>query len=176
MRETFMHACSRVLLMLTLSLAGAGAVLADEPTDVQAGDTIELPPALPEDASLDQLNDRLELIRQRVTADSDDGLLSNLRQAALGVQARAEQSAADITTQLARTEDQLKVLGPMTPNEASSLTNQRNDLLADQKQQQKQQDRANQLDKNAQDLAAQIVNLRRSLFNSQIASRATRHR
>ncbi|MCP1651127.1 DUF3772 domain-containing protein [Pseudomonas nitroreducens] len=170
MRETFIRACSRALLLLTLALAGAGVVLADEPTDVQAGDTIELP-ELPEDASLDQLSERLELIRQRVSADSDDGLLSNLRQAALQVQTRAEQSATDLGSQLARSDDQLKVLGPATPNEAQSLTNQRNDLLAEQKQQQKQQDRANQLDRNAQDLAAQIVNLRRSQFNSQIATR-----
>ena len=67
MRETFVHACSRVLLMLTLSLAGTGAVLADEPTDVQAGDSIQLPD-LPEDAGVDQLSARIELIRQRVSA------------------------------------------------------------------------------------------------------------
>ncbi|WP_412547953.1 DUF3772 domain-containing protein [Pseudomonas sp. PDM17] len=156
--------------MLTLSLAGVGAVLADEPTDVQAGDSIQLPD-LPEDAGVDQLSARLELIRQRVSADSDDGLLSNLRQSALAVQARAEQNATDIGTVLSRTEDQLKVLGPVTPNEAESLTRQRNDLTDAQKDLQKQLERANQLDKNAQDLAAQIVNLRRSQFNSQIATR-----
>ncbi|WP_447751425.1 DUF3772 domain-containing protein [Pseudomonas nicosulfuronedens] len=170
MRETFVRACSRALLMLTLSLAGIGAVLADEPTELQAGDSIQLPD-LPDDASLDQLSDRLELIRQRVSADSDDGLLSNLRQSALAVQARAEQSATDLSTQLSRTDDQLKVLGPATPNEAENLSNQRNDLAAEQKRLQKQQERANQLDKDAQDLAAQIVNLRRSQFNSQIATR-----
>ncbi|MEP9317432.1 DUF3772 domain-containing protein [Pseudomonas sp. LABIM340] len=170
MRETFVRACSRALLMLTLSLAGVGAVLADEPTDVQAGDSIQLPD-LPEDAGVDQLSARLELIRQRVSADSDDGLLSNLRQSALAVQARAEQNATDIGTALSRTEDQLKVLGPVTPNEAESLTRQRNDLTDAQKDLQKQLERANQLDKNAQDLAAQIVNLRRSQFNSQIAMR-----
>ncbi|MBD9575381.1 mechanosensitive ion channel family protein [Pseudomonas sp. PDM23] len=170
MRETFVRACSRALLMLTLSLAGVGAVLADEPTDVQAGDSIQLPD-LPEDAGVDQLSARLELIRQRVSADSDDGLLSNLRQSALAVQARAEQNATDIGTALSRTEDQLKVLGPVTPNEAESLTRQRNDLTDAQKDLQKQLERANQLDKNAQDLAAQIVNLRRSQFNSQIATR-----
>jgi len=170
MRETFVRACSRALLMLTLSLAGSGAVLADEPTDVQAGDSIQLPD-LPEDAGVEQLGARLELIRQRVSADSDDGLLSNLRQSALAVQARAEQNAADIGTALSRTEDQLKVLGPATPNEAESLTTQRNDLTDAQKDLQKQLERANQLDKNAQDLAAQIVNLRRSQFNSQIATR-----
>lgn len=170
MRETFVRACSRALLMLTLTLAGTHAVLADEPTDVQAGDSIQLPD-LPEDAGVDQLSDRLELIRQRVSADSDDGLLSNLRQSALAVQARAEQNATDIGTALSRTEDQLKVLGPVTPNEAESLTRQRNDLTDAQKDLQKQLERANQLDRNAQDLAAQIVNLRRSQFNSQIATR-----
>ncbi|WP_448682245.1 DUF3772 domain-containing protein [Pseudomonas nicosulfuronedens] len=170
MRETFVRACSRALLMLILSLSGIGVVLADEPTDVQAGDSIQLPD-LPEDAGVDQLSDRLELIRQRVSADSDDGLLSNLRQSALAVQARAEQNASDIGTALARTEDQLKVLGPVTPNEAETLTRQRNDLTDAQKDLQKQLERANQLDKNAQDLAAQIVNLRRSQFNSQIATR-----
>ncbi|MFS2126175.1 DUF3772 domain-containing protein [Pseudomonas sp. Pseusp97] len=170
MRETFVRACSRALLMLTMALAGSGAVLADEPTDVQAGDSIQLP-ELPEDAGVDQLSARLELIRQRVSADSDDGLLSNLRQSALAVQARAEQNATDIATALSRTEDQLKVLGPVTPNEADSLTRQRNDLTDAQKDLQKQLERANQLDKTSQDLAAQIVNLRRSQFNSQIATR-----
>lgn len=170
MRETFVQACSRALLLLSLSFAMIGLVRADEPTDVQAGAMIELP-VLPDDANLDQLSDRLELIRQRVSADSDDGLLSNLRQSTLGVQGRAEQNASDIAAELARTEDQLKVLGPATPNEAENLSSQRNDLLGDQKRLQKQLDRANQLDRNAQDLAAQIVNLRRSQFNSQIATR-----
>lgn len=170
MRGTFVYACSRVLLMLALSLAGASPVLADEPTDVQAGDSIQLPD-LPEDAGVDQLSARLELIRQRVSADSDDGLLSNLRQSALAVQAHAEQNATDIGAALSRTEDQLKVLGPATPNEAESLSKQRNDLTDAQKDLQKQLARANQLDKDAQDLAAQIVNLRRSQFNSQIATR-----
>lgn len=171
MRDSFVRACSCLLLLLGLSLIGVGTTLADEPTDVENGTALELPD-LPDQVSLDQLADRLELIRQQVSPDSDDSLLSALRQAALQVQTHAEQSASDLSTRLARTDDQLKVLGPEVAGEADTLTRQRNDLLAEQKQLSRQAQRATQMDNTARDLAAQIVNLRRSQFNSQIATRS----
>ncbi|WP_207885344.1 DUF3772 domain-containing protein [Pseudomonas sp. 30_B] len=172
MRNTIARACCHALLALLLSLAGATAVQADEPTEATPAPSLELPD-LPDTADLDQLGDRLELIRQRVSADIDDSLLSSLRQAALQVQLHAEQSAGDLSTNLARTEDQLKVLGPEVPGEAENLTRQRNDLQSQQTALAKQVQRATQLDSAAQDLAAQIVNLRRSQFNSQIATRSS---
>ncbi|AGI23495.1 mechanosensitive ion channel family protein [Pseudomonas sp. ATCC 13867] len=176
MRKTIARVCCHALLLLMsalmLSLAGTDAALADEPGAATPASAFELPD-LPEEASLDQLGDRLELIRQRVSADSDDSLLSTLRQAALQVQLHAEQSVGDLSTRLARTEDQLKVLGPEVPGEADNLTRQRNDLQAEQKQLAQQVQRAKQMDNAALDLAAQIVNLRRSQFNSQIATRSS---
>ncbi|WP_416310596.1 DUF3772 domain-containing protein [Pseudomonas sp. W03] len=171
MRKTIARACCHALLALMLSLAGATAALAGEPGTTTPASAFELPD-LPDEASLDQLSERLELIRQRVSADSDDSLLASLRQAALQVQLRAEQSAGDLSTRLARTGDQLKVLGPEVAGEADNLTRQRNDLLAEQKQLTNQVQRVNQVDSAAQDLAAQIVNLRRSQLNSQIATRS----
>lgn len=173
MRTTLKQALGSVLLILSLSLNLAGVAQADDASDNQFDSSSDLStlPALPEGASIDQMADRLELIRQQVSTDSDNAALSNLRDAALDVQAHAEQTTSDIGAQLARTEDQLKVLGPVTPNEAESLTDQRNNLLDDKKNLQKQQEHSIQLGKNAQDLAAQIVNLRRSQFNSQIATR-----
>jgi len=175
MRETIARACRHALLLqvlvLLLSLGGVTAVLADEPITAVPASAFELPD-LPEDASLDQLSERLELIRQRVSANSDDSLLAALRQAALQVQLHAEQNAGNLGTRLARTEDQLKVLGPEVAGEAEKLTRQRNDLQAEQKQLASQVQRINQLDNAAQDLAAQIVNLRRSQLNSQIATRS----
>ncbi|HFH2954158.1 TPA: DUF3772 domain-containing protein, partial [Pseudomonas aeruginosa] len=56
----------------------------------QAAVDLEAPPALAEDASLDQLNAQLDLIRQRVTADASDDLLAELRQSALQVQRQAD--------------------------------------------------------------------------------------
>ncbi|MFV3304231.1 DUF3772 domain-containing protein [Pseudomonas sp. NY15181] len=171
MRKTIARACCHALLALMLSLAGATAALAGEASTAPPASAFELPD-LPDDASLDQLSERLELIRQRVSADSDDSLLAALRQAALQVQLHAEQSATALGTRLARTEDQLKVLGPEVTGEADNLTRQRNDLQVEQKQLANQVQRINQVDNAAQDLAAQIVNLRRSQLNSQIATRS----
>ena len=63
----------------------------------QAAVDLEAPPALAEDASLDQLNAQLDLIRQRVTADASDDLLAELRQSALQVQRQADALLALIT-------------------------------------------------------------------------------
>lgn len=54
----------------------------------QAAVDLEAPAALAEDASLDQLNAQLDLIRQRVTTDASDDLLAELRQSALRSSAR----------------------------------------------------------------------------------------
>ncbi|WP_312156421.1 DUF3772 domain-containing protein, partial [Pseudomonas sp.] len=129
-------------------------------------------PALEENASLEQLSDRLDQIRQGVTTNANDDQLSQLRQAAMQVQRQADAQVALRTTDLERVEDQLKVLGPVLPDEADSITRQRQQLTSDKKALLAQQQTATQLTQSARDLSTQIVNLRRSQFNSQITSRA----
>ncbi|QXI42867.1 DUF3772 domain-containing protein [Pseudomonas wayambapalatensis] len=127
---------------------------------------------LDEDASLDQLSDRLDQIRQGVTSNANDDLLSQLRQSALQVQRQADALATQRTADVARLDDQLNVLGPVQPEEAESLTRQRQQLGKQKKTLVAEQTEATQLTQSARDLSTQIVNLRRSLFNSQITSRA----
>ncbi|WP_411383792.1 DUF3772 domain-containing protein [Pseudomonas sp. L7] len=127
---------------------------------------------LDEDASLDQLSDRLDQIRQGVTSNANDDLLSQLRQSALQVQRQADALATQRTADVARLDDQLNVLGPVQPEEAESLTRQRQQLDKQKKALVAEQTEATQLTQSARDLSTQIVNLRRSLFNSQITSRA----
>lgn len=127
---------------------------------------------LDEDASLDQLSDRLDQIRQGVTSNANDDLLSQLRQSALQVQRQADALATQRTADVARLDDQLNVLGPVQPEEPESLTRQRQQLDRQKKALVAEQTEATQLTQSARDLSTQIVNLRRSLFNSQITSRA----
>ncbi|HDQ4074428.1 TPA: mechanosensitive ion channel family protein [Pseudomonas aeruginosa] len=126
-----------------------------------------------EDANLDQLNTQLELIRQSVSTTANDGSLSNLRQTALHVQGQANRLSAMRASDIERVDDQLKVLGPTQPDEAQSLSDQRqklsarkNDLLDDQRA-------ANEVGQSARDLATQILNLRRSLFSSEVTTRSS---
>ncbi|WP_045882996.1 DUF3772 domain-containing protein [Pseudomonas chlororaphis] len=129
-------------------------------------------PLLAEGADLDQLNDRLELIRQSVSANANDDLLADLRQAALQVQKQADSLIAVRATDIERLDDQLKVLGPALPDEAPSLTSQRQVLSAQKDTLLEEERQANLLSQSGRDLAAQIINLRRSLFNSQISTRS----
>ncbi|CAM3759773.1 Miniconductance mechanosensitive channel MscM [Pseudomonas reidholzensis] len=128
--------------------------------------------ALDENASVEQLSDRLDQIRQGVSSNANDDQLSQLRQAAMQVQRQADALVALRTTDLERLDDQLKVLGPVLPDEADSITRQRQQLTRDKKSLTDQQQTATQLTQSARDLSTQIVNLRRSQFNSQITSRA----
>lgn len=69
-----------LMLCATLpSLAQAASSPISDPRSV---------PLLAEDASVQDLNDQLDLIRQKVTGSANDDLLSTLRQAALQVQNR----------------------------------------------------------------------------------------
>ncbi len=129
-------------------------------------------PALDENASIEQLSDRLDLIRQGVTSEANDDLLSQLRLAAMQVQRQADALSAQRTADIEKLEDKLKVIGPVQPDEAATLTQQRKALEAEKKALVAQQDQATKLNQSARDLSTQIVNLRRSQFNSQITSRA----
>ncbi|MBK5000454.1 mechanosensitive ion channel family protein [Pseudomonas sp. S31] len=128
--------------------------------------------ALEENASYEQLSDRLDQIRQGVTSDANDDLLAQLRLVAIQVQRQADALAAQRAADVEKLDDKLKVLGPVQPDEAEALTQQRKQLDAEKKTLVAQQDQAAKLTLSARDLSTQIVNLRRSQFNSQVTSRA----
>lgn len=129
-------------------------------------------PVLDENASIEQLSERLDQIRQGVTSEANDDLLSQLRLGAVQVQRQADALSALRTADVEKLDDKLKVIGPRQPDEAATLTQQRKELEAEKKALVAQQDQAIKLTQSARDLSTQIVNLRRSLFNSQITSRA----
>jgi hypothetical protein len=74
-------------------------------------------------------------------------------------------------TEMERIDDQLKVLGAAQPGEAQSLTEQRDALTRKKNSLLEDEQHAKQLSQTSRELAAQIVNLRRNLFNSQVTSR-----
>ncbi len=99
-------------------------------------------------------------------------MLSQLRLGAMQVQRQADALSTQRTADVGKLDDQLKVIGPAQPDEAATLTQQRKALEAEKKALVAQQDQATKLTQSARDLSTQIVNLRRSQFNSQITSRA----
>ncbi|WP_060512511.1 DUF3772 domain-containing protein [Pseudomonas sp. NBRC 111124] len=129
-------------------------------------------PVLEEDASFEQLSDRLNQIRQGVSSDANDDLLSQLRLAAVQVQRQADALTAQRTADVEKLDDKLKVLGPVQADEAATLTEQRKQLDAEKKDLVADLAQVTKLAQSARDLSTQIVNLRRSQFNSQITSRA----
>ena len=157
--------------MLALMLALATPAWSAPATPVSSLAAAELP-ALDEDASLAQLSDRLDQIRQGVTSSANDDVLSQLRLAAMQVQRQAEALSVLRAADVQKLDDKLKVIGPLQPDEAQSLTLQRNELEAVKKSVLGEQEQAAKLTQSARDLSTQIVNLRRSQFNSQVTSRA----
>ncbi|WP_455925210.1 DUF3772 domain-containing protein [Pseudomonas putida] len=155
-----------LIFTLILSLALPSAAQAATPAA-----TTPLP-ALADGATLDALNDQLDLIRQRVTVSANDDLLSTLRQAAQQVQKQADDLSADRTVSVEHLDDQLKVVGPAQADEAPELTKQRQALTAKRNDLVDDEHQLSTLSQSARDLASQIVNLRRSLFNSQISTRS----
>ncbi|MFJ4154921.1 DUF3772 domain-containing protein [Pseudomonas sp. NPDC089752] len=156
------------IMALMLALA-APAWSAPTPASNLAGGEL---PVLDENASIEQLSDRLDQIRQGVTSNANDDVLSQLRMAAVQVQRQADALSAVRTTDVEKIDDQLKVIGPVQPDEAASLALQRKDLEAQKKAVLAEQEQATKLTQSARDLSTQIVNLRRSQFNSQVTSRA----
>ncbi|WP_348529616.1 DUF3772 domain-containing protein [Pseudomonas sp. BN415] len=128
-------------------------------------------PVLAEGSGLGRMSDQLDLIRQKVAGDSNDDFLLALRQAAMQVQRLADAFSDLRSADIERVDDQLKVLGPEQAGEAENLASQRQQLMQDRVALLDEQRQANQLVQSAADLSAQISNLRRSLFNSQISTR-----
>lgn len=129
-------------------------------------------PALALDAGPALLAERLELIRQGVTEPVGDDVLARLRLATLEVQKLAGQRNDELQARNERLADQLNVLGPPAPGETSALAQQRADLVRQKTALQAQLNEAASVQRSATDLSEQIVNLRRSLFTSQILTRS----
>jgi small-conductance mechanosensitive channel len=122
--------------------------------------------------TLDALSDQLDQIRQKVTVSANDDLLSTLRQGALQVQKQVDDLSSQQATELEHLQDQLKILGPVQPDETPAFSAQRRTLTAQQTALVKDQSQTTTLGQSARDLATQIVSLRRSLFDSQISTRS----
>ena len=165
-RNVFRHALLIMVMMINMSAWAEEAVAT--PPSIGIGGLSRLP----EDADLKHLGQHLDLIRQTAPISTSDERLAEFRQGAIQVQEKAQSLVKIRAAEIERLDDQLKVLGGAQPEEAQSLAVQRaalvqkkNSLLDDERE-------AKQLSQISSDLAEQIVNLRRNLFNSQIASRA----
>ncbi|MFJ4453500.1 DUF3772 domain-containing protein [Pseudomonas sp. NPDC089392] len=170
-RVSLARYCPGLLALLALMLAFASPAWSAQATPLANLATAKTP-VLEENASIEQLSDRLDQIRQGVTSEANDDLLSQLRLAAVQVQRQGDALSALRTTEVENLDDKLKVIGPVQPDEAATLTQQRKELEAEKKALVAQQEQAIKLTQSARDLSTQIVNLRRSQFNSQITSRA----
>ncbi|WP_153015256.1 DUF3772 domain-containing protein, partial [Pseudomonas syringae] len=153
-----------LLLCVTLPALAQNAPAPQADSASSAAPAVEAP-------SLDDLNQQLDQIRQKVTVSANDDLLSSLRQAALQVQKQADNLVAQQAVDIEHLNDQLNILGPVQPDEAPSLTSQRKTLTAQKNALVNDERQTNELSQSARDLATQIFNLRRSLFDSQISTR-----
>jgi small-conductance mechanosensitive channel len=157
-----------VLMSLCVTLP---ALAQSSPAPAPANDLSALqPPA--EGPTLEQLNDQLDQIRQKVTGSANDDVLSDLRQAALQVQKQADTLVAQQTTSIEHLNDQLNILGAPQPDEPPTISSQRKALTAKKNALVDDQRQTNTLSQSARDLASQIFSLRRSLFDSQITTRS----
>jgi small-conductance mechanosensitive channel len=153
-----------LLLCITVPVWAQSAPAPQTTAPVSASPEVEAP-------SLDDLNEQLDQIRQKVTVSANDDLLSNLRQAAIQVQKQADDLIARQAVDIEHLNDQLNILGPVQPDEAQSLTSQRKTLTAQKNALVSDERQTNTLSQSAKDLATQIFSLRRSLFDSQISTR-----
>lgn len=140
-RVSLARYCPGLMVLLALMLAIASPAWSAPATPLSNLAAAEAP-ALDENASIEQLSDRLDLIRQGVTSEANDDLLSQLRLAAMQVQRQADALSAQRTADIEKLEDKLKVIGPVQPDEAATLTQQRKALEAEKKALVAQQDQA----------------------------------
>ncbi|MGN8251317.1 DUF3772 domain-containing protein [Pseudomonas sp. SMV7] len=170
-RVSLARYCPGLMVLMAFLLAVASPAWSAPATPLSNLAVAEAP-VLDENASIEQLSERLDQIRQGVTSEANDDLLSQLRLGAVQVQRQADALSALRTAEVEKLDDQLRVIGPRQPDEAAALTQQRKELEAEKKELVAQQEQAIKLTQSARDLSTQIVNLRRSQFNSQITSRA----
>lgn len=164
------HAGLLALLLLCVTLPAFAQAAPAPKAAPQAASQGDAAPEV-EAPSLDDLNEQLDQIRQKVTVSANDDLLSSLRQAALQVQKQADELIAKQAVDIEHLNDQLNILGPVQPDEAPALTSQRKALTAQKNALVSDERQTNTLSQSARDLATQIFSLRRSLFDSQISTR-----
>ena len=164
------HAGLLALLLLCVTLPAFAQTAPAPKAAPQAASQGDAAPEV-EAPSLDDLNEQLDQIRQKVTVSANDDLLSSLRQAALQVQKQADELIAKQAVDIEHLNDQLNILGPVQPDEAPALTSQRKALTAQKNALVSDERQTNTLSQSARDLATQIFSLRRSLFDSQISTR-----
>lgn len=128
-------------------------------------------PVMADGASLDELSEQLDLIRQKVSVSANDDLLASLRQAALQVQKQADNLVSRQAADIDHLDEQLNIIGPVQPDEAQGLSSQRKALTAQKNALASDERQTSTLSQSARDLAVQISSLRRSLFDSQISTR-----
>ncbi|MGH8417736.1 MAG: DUF3772 domain-containing protein [Pseudomonas sp.] len=157
------------LLVLISMCVTLPALAQSDPAPASDSSTLQAPAEGP---TLDQLNDQLDQIRQKVSVSANDDLLSDLRQAALQVQKQADTLIAQQTANIEHLNDQLNILGPVQPDEAQSISSQRKALTKQKNALVDEERQTNTLSQSARDLATQIFSLRRSLFDSQITTRS----
>jgi len=123
------HAGLLALLLLCVTLPAFAQAAPAPKAAPQAASQGDAAPEV-EAPSLDDLNEQLDQIRQKVTVSANDDLLSSLRQAALQVQKQADELIAKQAVDIEHLNDQLNILGPVQPDEAPALTSQRKALTA----------------------------------------------
>ncbi|MBD8614168.1 mechanosensitive ion channel family protein [Pseudomonas putida] len=141
-----------------------------EPAPAPAANTASAPAEVL--ATPAQLSDQLDQIRQKVSTAANDDLLASLRQAALQVQRQADALLARQGVDMGHLDDQLNVLGAAQPDEPQALAAQRRTLANQKKALTTDQTDTTALSTSAGDLAAQILNVRRNLLDTQISTRS----
>jgi len=157
-------------LLVLMSLSVSLPALAQSTPAPSAGPSALQAPD--EGPTLDQLNDQLDQIRQKVSGNAKDDLLSDLRQAALLVQKQADALINRQAASIEHLSDQLNILGPVQPDEPQAISSQRKTLTTQKNALVDDERKTNTLSQSARDLASQIFSLRRSLFDSQITTRS----
>jgi potassium-dependent mechanosensitive channel len=160
-------------ILLALSLATSGGVLHAQDTSQQATTSQTPTPA----QTLGDLRKQLDDIRTTLSGKTIDVPLGDLRNQALDAQQRAEQLETVLNPQLDSLQARLTVLGPApakgAPPETPEMAAQRRQLdkaVADLGAQLKQ---AQLIDKDGQQLAGQIADLRREQFQTRLGTRTT---
>ena len=166
----------RLLLLISLALASASPVLAQNGPDAPGAQNAGQIPAAAL-ANPDQLSAQLDQIKQSLTdrGKLTDGILSDARTKATSVQQQADLLAASLQPQSDALKAKLDVLGPApekgAPPEAPEVASQRRQLGKDKADLDGQVKQAKTLSLESQQLVTQIASLRRDLFQAQISQR-----
>lgn len=131
-RVSLARYCPGLLVLVAFMLVVASPAWSANATPLSNLAVAEAP-VLDENASFEQLSERLDQIRQGVTSEANDDLLSQLRLGAVQVQRQADALSALRTADVEKLDDKLKVIGPRQPDEAAALTQQRKELEAEKR-------------------------------------------